>query len=182
VALADSGIPGPTIGRSDLHRSDAVPYRLETRLWLPAPLPEVFGFFADARNLEAITPPFLRFTVLTPDVTMRTGTLIDYRLRLRGVPIQWRSEITLWEPNVRFRDEQRRGPYRYWKHLHLFGERDGGTAVEDAVDYDVWGGALVHRWFVRDDLIRIFTFRQEALERRFGGRTDARASVTIERR
>jgi ligand-binding SRPBCC domain-containing protein len=151
-------------------------------MWLPAPLPDVFAFFADARNLEVITPPFLRFTVLTPDATMRTGALIEYRLRLRGVPIRWRSEITLWEPGVRFRDEQRRGPYRYWKHLHLFREEDGGTLVEDAVDYDVVGGPLVHRWFVQGDLVRIFSYRQARLEERFGRRAESRASVTIERR
>ncbi len=101
------------------------------------PLPDVFRFFADARNLEAITPPFLRFKVLTPDVVMRQGARIDYRLRLRGIPFRWQSEITAWEPNVRFKDEQRRGPYKYWRHVHLFRESAGGTLVEDGVEYEV---------------------------------------------
>ena len=112
-----------------------MPYRLETRLFVPAPVPAVFSFFADARNLEAITPPSLRFTVLTPAVVMRQGTRLDYRLRLRGIPFRWQSEITAWEPNERFKDEQRRGPYRYWRHVHLFRESEGGTLVEDGVEY-----------------------------------------------
>jgi ligand-binding SRPBCC domain-containing protein len=145
-----------------------VPYRLETRTFVPAPLPQVFAFFADARNLETITPPFLRFKVLTPDVPMRVGARIDYRLRLRGVPFRWQSEITQWEPNVRFKDEQRHGPYVYWKHLHLFRADGGGTLVEDGVEYDVPGGSLVHQWLVSPELVRIFRYRQEALARIFG--------------
>lgn len=135
---------------------------------VPAALPDVFAFFADAKNLEAITPPFLRFTVVTPDITMGVGTRIDYRLRLRGVPMRWQSEITVWEPNVRFRDVQRRGPYRYWRHVHLFREVPGGTLVEDGVEYDVPGGSLVHEWLVAPELLRIFRYRQEALARVFG--------------
>lgn len=145
-----------------------MPYRLETRALVPAPLPDVFAFFADPRNLEAITPPFLRFTVLTPGVTMHHGARIDYRLRLRGVPFTWQSEITAWEPDVRFKDEQRRGPYRYWRHVHLFREMDGGTLVEDGVEYEVPGGHFVHEWFVAPELVRIFRYRQEALARIFG--------------
>lgn len=137
-------------------------------MYVPAPLADVFAFFADARNLETITPPFLRFRVLTPDVAMRVGTRIDYRLRLRGVPFRWQSEITQWEPNVRFKDEQRRGPYSYWRHVHLFRADGGGTLVEDGVEYDVPGGSLVHQWFVAPELVRIFRYRQEALARIFG--------------
>ncbi len=145
-----------------------MPYRLDTRNWYPAPVDEVFAFFADARNLEALTPPFLRFAILTPDVEMRKGARLEYRLRLHGVPFRWRSEITVWEPNVRFCDEQRQGPYRYWRHAHLFREERGGTLVEDGVDYDVPGGRLVHQWLVAGDLVEIFRYRQEQLERTFG--------------
>jgi ligand-binding SRPBCC domain-containing protein len=135
---------------------------------VPAPLPRVFAFFADPRNLETITPPFLRFTVLTPDVALGVGARIDYRLRLRGVPFKWRSEITAWEPNERFKDEQRRGPYRYWRHVHLFRETADGTQVEDGVEYDVSCGSTLHRWCVAPELMRIFRYRQEALARIFG--------------
>ena len=145
-----------------------MPYRLETRLFVPAPVPAVFSFFADARNLEAITPPSLRFTVLTPAVVMRQGTRLDYRLRLRGIPFRWQSEITAWEPNERFKDEQRRGPYRYWRHVHLFRESEGGTLVEDGVEYDVSCGSFLHHWLVAPELVRIFRFRQDALARIFG--------------
>ena len=145
-----------------------MPYRLETKLFVPSPLADVFRFFADARNPGAITPPFLHFRLLTPSVTMRAGARIDYRLRLRGVPFRWQSEITAWEPNVRFRDEQRRGPYTYWRHVHLFREEAGGTLVEDGVEYDVGCGSLLHHWFVAPELMRIFRYRQEALARVFG--------------
>ena len=135
---------------------------------VPAPVPQVFGFFADARNLDRITPPFLRFKVLTPDVPIGVGARIDYKLRLRGVPFRWQSEITAWEPNERFRDEQRHGPYRYWRHVHLFRETADGTQVEDGVEYDVSCGSALHHWFVAPELVRIFRYRQEALARIFG--------------
>jgi ligand-binding SRPBCC domain-containing protein len=84
------------------------------------------------------------------------------------VPFRWQSEITQWEPNVRFKDEQRRGPYRYWKHLHLFRADGDGTLVEDGVEYDVPGGSLVHQWLVSPELVRVFRYRQDALARVFG--------------
>ena len=156
-----------------------MPYRLDTRGWYPAPVHEVFAFFADPRNLEAITPPFLRFRILTPEVEMRKGARFDYRLRLRGVPFRWQSEITVWEPHVRFCDEQRRGPYRYWRHAHHFREDRGGTLVEDGVDYDVPGGHYVHQWLVAGDLVQIFRYRQTQLERRFGQDPKDGARVAI---
>jgi ligand-binding SRPBCC domain-containing protein len=159
-----------------------VPFRLETRLWLPAPVDRVFAFFADASNLETISPPFLHFRLLTPGVEMRRGATLDYRLRLRGVPFRWRTEITVWEPQSRFRDEQRRGPYRYWRHSHLFRAERGGTIVEDGVDYDVPGGDAVHQLLVGPDLIRIFTYRQERLREIFGGDPHEPVRVVIQRK
>ena len=139
-------------------------YDLEREQWFPRPLEEVFAFFADAGNLEAITPPWLGFEVLTPrPIAMRPGTLIDYRLRLRGVPLRWRTEISVWQPPHRFVDEQRRGPYREWVHEHTFAAVDGGTLVRDRVRYRVPGGWLVHELFVRRDVERIFDYRRERL-------------------
>ena len=141
-------------------------YLLEASTWLPREVEEVFGFFCDAGNLEAITPPFLHFEILTPrPLTMRAGTLIDYRLRLRGIPVRWRTEITAWEPPSRFVDEQLRGPYRWWIHEHRFAERDGGTEMIDRVRYGVPGGRLVNGLFVGRDLRRIFEYRGRAIER-----------------
>ena len=146
-------------------------FKLETELWLPRRRDEVFRFFADAFNLETLTPPWLKFEVLTPrPIEMRVGLRIDYRLRLRGLPLRWQSEITAWEPPVRFLDEQRRGPYRQWIHEHTFEARDGGTRARDHVRYAVPFDWLAHRWLVRPDIEKIFQFRAEGLRRRFATR------------
>ena len=141
---------------------------LETSQWIPRRRDEVFLFFSDARNLESLTPPLLRFEILSRGpLEMRAGLLIDYRLRLRGWPMRWQTEITAWEPPHRFVDEQRRGPYRAWIHEHRFEERDGGTLVMDRVRYRVPGGAVVDRLLVRRDLRRIFLFRRSRLGEAF---------------
>jgi ligand-binding SRPBCC domain-containing protein len=141
---------------------------LETRLFLPRPLEIVFPFFADAGNLEILTPPWLRFRIVTPHpLVMRSGALIDYRLRLHGVPLRWQSEITAWEPPHRFVDAQRRGPYRVWIHEHTFAESKGGCEVRDFVRYAAPGGWLVDRLFVRHDLRRFFEYRTRKLQEFF---------------
>ena len=138
-------------------------------LWLPRSREEIFPFFADARNLQRITPPWLSFEVLTPEpITLRAGTLIDYRLKIHGFPLRWRTEIAEWEPPRRFVDTQLRGPYRLWHHTHTFEERDGGTLCGDRVRYRVPGGALVHALFVKRDVARIFEFRRLKLLEIFG--------------
>lgn len=142
--------------------------------WLPAPRSAVFPFFADAANLQAITPPWLDFRIVTPEPTaMRVGAMIDYRLKVHGLPLCWRSEITAWEPPHRFVDEQRRGPYRLWIHEHLFAERDGGTLITDRVRYAVLGGALIDWLFVRRDIARIFAHRTAALRQHFANPSSA---------
>ncbi|HKP93058.1 MAG TPA: SRPBCC family protein, partial [Chthoniobacterales bacterium] len=126
-------------------------------------------FFADAANLDAITPPWLRFRTVTPaPIHMDAGTVIEHRLRIRGFPVRWRSRITVWEPPRRFVDEQVRGPYRLWRHEHEFEDRDGGTLVRDRVHYAVPFDFLVHELLVRRDVERIFTYRTDCLRRRFG--------------
>lgn len=139
-----------------------------TEQWLPRPLDAIFPFFADARNLGLLTPPWLQFTVLTKGpIEMRAGTLIDYRIRFRGLPLWWRTRILEWNPPTRFRDDQVWGPFRKWVHTHSFETRNGGTLCRDEVDYSVWGGAIPDRLFVRPDVERIFAFRQAALAKRF---------------
>jgi ligand-binding SRPBCC domain-containing protein len=143
-------------------------YALDTHIWLPQKIERVFAFFADPRNLEVLTPPWLHFALLTPDpIEMRAGTRLDYRLRVRGIPVRWQSEIALWEPPDRFIDRQTKGPYRYWQHTHSFRRHDGGTLVEDHVRYANPGGAIVKRLIVAPDLQRIFSFRHEALRKLF---------------
>jgi ligand-binding SRPBCC domain-containing protein len=142
-------------------------FEFRTELWLPRPRHEVFPFFADANNLQAITPPWLNFHVLTPKIEIRAGALIDYRLRVRGIPLRWRTHIKVWEPPGRFVDEQLRGPYRRWVHEHTFEESNGGTLCRDHVQYAVWGGRLVDRLLVRRDVRKIFEFRQQRLNELF---------------
>jgi len=135
------------------------------------PLDEVFAFFADARNLARITPHWLSFSVMTPGpIEMKPGTLIDYRIKLRGIPMRWQSEITAWEPPHRFVDEQRRGPYKFWIHEHTFTALDRGrTEAGDHVRYGVPGGRLIHRFFIEKDLEKIFNYRKQQLREIFGG-------------
>jgi len=132
---------------------------------LPGTPDEVFEFFADTRNLEAITPPLLRFRVVTPaPIVMRRGTLIHYRLRVRGVPVRWLTRIEEWDPPHRFVDQQLEGPYALWQHTHTF-EADGAeTIMRDTVRYRIgFGplGTLADRLLVRRDVARIFDFRAQ---------------------
>ncbi len=141
-----------------------MPYLLTVRTSIPLGIDRVFEFFANAANLDRLTPPWLHFRLDTPSpIAMAPGALLDYRLRLHGLPIRWRTEITEWNPPYGFVDEQRRGPYRWWIHTHTFAESPDGTEMEDLVDYQPRGGALVHALVVGRDLRRIFTWRAAAL-------------------
>jgi ligand-binding SRPBCC domain-containing protein len=141
---------------------------LRTEVVLPAPLDAAFAFFADAWNLERITPPWLHFRIRTPrPLTMREGAELEYEIRLHGLPIPWRTRIDVWEPGVRFVDRQSLGPYRWWRHEHRFETVPEGTRIVDHVEYQPrvrWlSGPLVHR-----DVGRIFSYRRDALLRLFG--------------
>jgi len=142
----------------------------------PRPRANVFRFFEDAFNLDSITPGMLRFRILTPrPIEMRAGALIDYSLRLRGVPIRWRTRIEVYEPPYFFVDRQLRGPYRLWWHEHVFEEIEGGTRMTDRVQYlTPLAGSMVGRWvhdrLIRPDLESIFSFRRAKLATIFGER------------
>ena len=128
-------------------------HELTTWQRLPLPLGKVFDFFSDATNLGSLTPASLRFRLATSvPIEMRAGATIDYRLRVRGFPVRWQSEISGWEPPHRFVDVQRRGPYRLCRHEHAFREDDDGTVVFDHVRYRAPGGPLVSRLVVGKDL------------------------------
>jgi ligand-binding SRPBCC domain-containing protein len=143
-------------------------HRLEREQSLPHPVEDVFAFFADARNLERLTPPLLRFEVLTPGpIEMRPGALIEYRLRLHGVGVDWLTRIEEWEPGVRFVDMQLAGPYRLWHHTHTFERCGSGTLMRDTVRYALpaWPLGELARPLVRRDLDRIFAFRRDNVVR-----------------
>jgi ligand-binding SRPBCC domain-containing protein len=144
---------------------------LERSQRVELPLERAFEFYADAHNLETITPPWLGFEVTTPaPLEMRAGTLIDYRLKLHGVPVRWRTEIEAWEPPRRFVDVQVSGPYSLWEHTHGFEPAGAGAVlIHDRVRYALpLGplGLLAHRLFVRRDLERIFDYRRQAVAAR----------------
>jgi ligand-binding SRPBCC domain-containing protein len=140
---------------------------LTRELIVPASLDDTFAFFADAVNLQRITPSWLHFTILTaPPIEMRAGLEISYRISLYGLPLPWRSVIDVWEPGVRFVDRQIVGPYRWWRHEHRFEAVEEGTRVMDRVDYAPRLG-WASRGLVRRDLRRIFDYRHEVLRRLF---------------
>ena len=153
-----SGARKPTRG---IHRFVAVTE-------LPFPPEEVFPFFAAAENLERITPPELEFRILTPHpIDMAQGTLIDYRLRLEGIPFSWRTEISDWDPPRAFTDRQLRGPYHTWIHRHSFEPSPQGTRMTDQGDYRLpfWPIGDVALPLVRRRVERIFAYREEAIRR-----------------
>jgi uncharacterized protein len=164
-------------GHSAMQAVSILPAGTHTTLrceqWVPKPLGEVFAFFADAHNLEQITPPFLRFSVRSMSTpAVRQGTEITYRLRLHRLPISWTSRIEVWEPPYRFTDVQIRGPFRLWHHQHDFTPEHNGTSIRDTVHYRAPCAWLQHIPFLRwvdNDLQRIFTYRQQIIECLFGG-------------
>jgi ligand-binding SRPBCC domain-containing protein len=144
---------------------------LKDETFVPRPRVEVFDFFSAAANLERITPPELGFHVTSPDpIEMREGTLIDYRLRLFGVPFGWNTLISTWDPPRRFVDEQLTGPYHTWIHTHSFEEVEGGTRVMDLVRYRLPFAPLgeVAHPLVRLQLKRIFSYRGKRLRELMG--------------
>lgn len=157
---------GPTITR------DGKDWLLDMAQWLPLRPETLFTFFGDARNLERITPDLLGFKVLTREpIHMHAGTLIDYKLRVRGIPIRWRTRIEAWDPPHRFIDTQLRGPYKIWRHTHTFTAEDGGTRCVDRVRYRPPGGPLaplINKLAVQRDVAKIFEHRARWLAEHFG--------------
>jgi hypothetical protein len=139
---------------------------------VPRPLEEVFSFFSRAENLEVLTPAWLNFKIL--DVhpqPVQKGTIIKYKLRMRGLPIRWISEILKWNPPHGFIDIQRNGPYKLWHHTHRFADEGNGTRIIDEVLYDLpFGmlGKLAHLITVRSDIDQIFAFREAKIRELFG--------------
>jgi len=146
-------------------------YTLHREQWIERPIDEVFAFFADAHNLEEITPPWVGFKILSMSTdAIQEGTIIRYRLRLHGIPVQWRTNICEWDPPSSFVDEQTRGPYKIWRHTHKFEAHGSRTKVVDEVQYSLPFGSLgriVHSVKVRKDVSRIFDYRRERIDALF---------------
>ena len=135
--------------------------------WIDQPIEKVFAFFSQAENLERITPPWLHFKILhqsTPAI--EKGTLIDYQLKLHGVPLRWRTEISEWNPPFQFIDLQLKGPYHLWKHTHRFTSLGGGTLIEDRVLFELPLGSLgriAAGSYVLKDVKSIFSYRSQKI-------------------
>jgi ligand-binding SRPBCC domain-containing protein len=146
-------------------------YTLERRQFVPGPRERVFAFFVDPTNLPAITPPWVHFQVLHLERTpLAGGTMQEYRIRWLGVPLRWESLIAEFDDGRRFTDVQTRGPYRYWRHEHLFEDADDGTLVRDRVQYELPFGMLgraTHTLVVRRQLRAIFDYRSKVIEDAF---------------
>ncbi|MEW5924676.1 MAG: SRPBCC family protein [Candidatus Zixiibacteriota bacterium] len=144
-------------------------YSLEREQYIARPLRDVFSFFERPENLSRLTPPSLGFRILTPSpIPMKTGTVIDYTIRLLKIPLHWRSLISVYEPPHLFVDEQLKGPYALWHHAHSFREKEGGTIVTDKVSYALpmgFIGRLMHRLIVKRQLEHIFNYRVAVIKR-----------------
>ncbi len=158
----------PATGRT------VVPYVLEREQRIPLPIDDVFAFFADATNLEAITPAWLRFQILSPRaIAMHSGARILYQLRWHGFPLRWLTEIQSWSPPTEFVDVQVSGPYRLWQHTHRFKPIDGGTLMRDMVRYALpfaLLGRLAHAWQVKRELEALFDYRAVKIAEILDGR------------
>jgi len=147
-------------------------FEISTKQYINKPLEVVFEFFSKPENLEMITPASLSFNILTPTpIKMGKGSLIDYTIRLFGIPIHWRTLISDYEPPFRFVDQQIKGPYTFWHHTHTFQSVDGGVEIIDKVKYSLpmgWLGTLAHSIWVRKDLEKIFEHRKTVIQNYFG--------------
>ena len=146
-------------------------FEINMKQYINKPLEVVFEFFSKPENLEMITPKSLSFNILTPTpIKMEKGSLIDYTIRLFGIPIHWRTLISDYEPPFRFVDQQIKGPYTFWHHTHTFKPVEGGVEIIDQVKYSLplgWLGTLAHAIWVRKDLEKIFEYRKTVIQHYF---------------
>jgi len=146
-------------------------FEINMKQYINKPLDVVFEFFSKPENLEMITPKSLSFNILTPTpIKMEKGSLIDYTIRLFGIPIHWRTLISDYEPPFRFVDQQIKGPYTFWHHTHTFKLVEGGVEIIDEVKYSLplgWLGTLAHAIWVRKDLEKIFEYRKTVIQHYF---------------
>lgn len=144
--------------------------------WVKHPISEVFEFFKDAKNLEEITPQYLNFKIVGMNTKeVQKDSIIDYNLKLHGIPFSWKTKISEFVENEMFIDEQMKGPYKKWVHTHLFIEQNGGTLIKDSVSYiiplGIIGKSLLGK-FIRSDIDKIFNYRKQVISKRFGDASD----------
>jgi len=146
-------------------------YKLKEEQFINLPIEKVFSYFSNPANLQEITPKYLNFNIKTqPPFNMSAGQLFEYRLRVRGIPINWTSLISSYDPPYGFIDEQIKGPYSTWHHTHTFKSQDGGTLIVDEVQYSLpfgFIGRIVHYLWVKRDLAAIFKYRQKVIAKNF---------------
>lgn len=144
---------------------------LERSQWVARPVEEVFAFFSEAKNLEKITPPYLHFSILkTSTESIEKNTLIDYRLKLHGMPFKWKTLINDYVKNEFFIDEQVKGPYKLWVHTHSFIPENNGTRINDHITYKIpfgYIGNLLLKQYINNDLNKIFEYRKKIIEEVF---------------
>lgn len=157
-------------------------YQLRCEMLVPLGIEEVFSVFENPYNLIKITPPWLDFRVTNGEpVTMRMGAEIHYTLKMKGIPMKWTTHITEYAPPFRFVDQQFKGPYSLWRHLHTFEETPDGVLVKDAVDYILPMGPIgrIAQPIVKRDLLEIFSYRQKALAEMWGGARLTAPAITL---
>lgn len=144
-------------------------YFFSVKQFIPKDIDSVFSFFSEAKNLEHITPPILSFQITHMSTeTIQKGTLIDYKLKLKGIPLKWRTLISEWNPPHNFVDTQLSGPYRIWHHTHRFEKLGNGTLISDDVQYKLplgFLGQMMASSLVQNDVEKIFKFRREVIQK-----------------
>ncbi|MBI3234973.1 MAG: SRPBCC family protein [Bacteroidetes bacterium] len=147
------------------------PHIFQSEITIDRTIDEVFEFFSNAENLNVLTPSNLHFTFITPTpIDIKRGAIIDYRIKLFGVPVKWRTQITKWEPTACFADNQERGPFKLWYHVHTFKAFGSQTIMTDTVHYLSPGGILEfipHILFVKRQVHKIFEYREKAIQKYF---------------
>tara|TARA_B100000029_G_scaffold511935_1_gene607236 strand:+ start:1600 stop:2091 length:492 start_codon:yes stop_codon:yes gene_type:complete len=142
-------------------------FELFAEQYISCSIKEVFNFYSEAKNLNLITPPFLDFNIFSQSSSINESTIFQYRLKIHGIPVKWKSLIKEWSPPNKFVDIQLSGPFIKWHHVHLFSSLGDKTKITDKVEYIVPGGALIHNLFVKRDLLNIFNYRKRALNKFF---------------
>ena len=146
-------------------------YIFESKLVIDKPIYEVFEFFCKAENLQKLTPPTLNFKILSElPIEMKKGSRINYRIKLYGVPVIWKTEITKWDPPFEFEDTQLKGPYKLWKHRHIFKDLGDKTEMTDIVEYNPKGfpfNTILDKLIVKKEIEKIFNYRTEKINQYF---------------